>query len=74
MSMDLSFHLLAAVVARTRRILSFEHVGLSVRKGCVSWKPLAHNLALVDGLPLIIFGVRTHLTDMQGWPVSSTSV
>ena len=49
-----------------------EHHGYSVGKSCNSSNPLAHSLALVILFPSTTFLLKTHLTDNQGCPESSS--
>ena len=72
-SRDFNSHLLIAMVARVTRMLSLEQVGESFRDGCISSNPLAHNLAFMLSFPSMILGLITHVVDIVGWPMLSTS-
>ena len=63
-STEQSVHCIDAITERASRILSWEHVGESVRKSCISWKPLAQRRAFLEGTPLMTLGVITQRTDI----------
>ena len=46
-------HRTDAITERVSQILSWEHIGESMQKSCISWKPFACRRAFVEGTPLM---------------------
>ena len=66
-----TFHLFEAIKTNTDRAPICEQRE-SVGKSLISSKPQAQSLAFLSFSPFLILQLKTQLTEMHDWPVSSS--